>query len=244
MLLLLDEAASGVWNMSVDEALLAWAAESGQGAVRLYSWSEPTLSLGYFQSIADRSAHAASLACSVVRRASGGGAILHDREITYSMVVPHQARWSRAASAWVDTIHDAWIRVLALQNLSARKYGGCGAAEGREDPFLCFARRACGDLVVDDVKILGSAQRRWQGAILQHGSLLCARSRWAPELAGLAEVSGVALDQDRLRRDWIAEVQRSGEFVWSGAELPAEVARAAAEIAREKYGNLAWTAKR
>ena len=78
--------------MAVDEALLLDAAENGIATLRFYEWSEPTLSLGYFQRYDDRYSHAASRDCAIVRRQTGGGAILHDRELTYSLTLPASHR--------------------------------------------------------------------------------------------------------------------------------------------------------
>src|SRR5882724_9809402 len=94
--LIIDPPAHGAWNMAVDEALLESAAVDGIATLRLYQWSEPTLSLGYFQPAADRQTHPASRECPLVRRASGGGAILHDRELTYSLAIPEKS--ARAAT--------------------------------------------------------------------------------------------------------------------------------------------------
>ncbi len=87
----------GAWNMAVDEALLMDAVENGVATLRFYQWSEPTLSLGYFQRYSDREQHAASRKCAVVRRQSGGGAILHDRELTYSLMLPAGSPLTRHA---------------------------------------------------------------------------------------------------------------------------------------------------
>src|SRR5271169_4762547 len=87
--LLVDPPASGAWNMAVDEALVDDAAARHACWLRFYGWSEPTLSLGYFQGYEERLAHRPSRQCPVVRRPSGGGAILHDVEITYSLAIPH-----------------------------------------------------------------------------------------------------------------------------------------------------------
>ena len=86
--LLFDTPAEGAWNMAVDETLGEIAAESGIATLRFYGWSRPTLSLGYFQNYDERLSHSASMNCAIVRRASGGGAILHDRELTYSLALP------------------------------------------------------------------------------------------------------------------------------------------------------------
>ena len=86
--LIIDPPAAGSWNMAVDEALLRSAGESRQLTLRVYQWEQPTLSLGYFQAHERPAEHAASQPCPVVRRATGGGAIVHDREITYSLTAP------------------------------------------------------------------------------------------------------------------------------------------------------------
>ena len=93
---IVDPPADGAWNMAVDEALLLSDERTGL-TIRFYQWEEPTLSLGYFQSLAEREQHPPSVDCPMVRRASGGGAILHDRELTYSMVAPLDQRDPRAA---------------------------------------------------------------------------------------------------------------------------------------------------
>src|SRR5262245_3748574 len=110
--LLIDPPASGAWNMAVDEALLETAATEGLPTLRFYEWERPTLSLGYFQSAADRVHHAASRECPVVRRASGGGAIVHDRELTYSIAVPQANPRSAAAAELYDSFHETLVQAL------------------------------------------------------------------------------------------------------------------------------------
>src|SRR6185369_7453569 len=100
------------WNMAVDEVLLLDAAENGTAALRFYSWSEPTLSLGYFQRYSDREQHAASRACAIVRRQTGGGAILHDRELTYSLVLPEPHPFAKRSPQLYTTVHQAIIESL------------------------------------------------------------------------------------------------------------------------------------
>src|SRR5436190_15116613 len=89
--LIIDPPLIGPMNMAIDEALLESAATDGVATLRLYQWSEPTLSLGYFQAAEERERHQASTNCPLVRRASGGGAILHDRELTYSLALPEKS---------------------------------------------------------------------------------------------------------------------------------------------------------
>src|SRR4051794_9804512 len=105
--LIIDPPCDGAWNMALDEALLLSAERDGIGALRFYTWREPTLSLGYFQPHADRAAHAASKNCTLVRRASGGGAILHDRELTYSIALPRFHHFAHSAEKLYFAAHEA-----------------------------------------------------------------------------------------------------------------------------------------
>ena len=199
--LMMDDPAPGVWNMAVDEALLHSALQGGPPTLRFYQWSEPTLSLGYFQAYADRQLHAPSYRCSAVRRASGGGAILHDDELTYSLVLPIVDRWSGRATDLYQGAHGALVWALAARGVDASLRGDHNAAH-RENTFLCFLRHAAGDVLLGGVKIAGSAQRRVQGAVLQHGSVLLGSSECAPELPGIEELTGRRLDRGELAGGW------------------------------------------
>jgi len=167
--LLIDPPTDGVTNMAVDEALLAAAHEPGALPVlRWYRWSEPTLSLGYFQRWNDVPRLLQSLPR--VRRSTGGGAILHDNELTYSIVFP-EGTWPRKlASEVVADMHEAVADELGVHDFS-RFAGGEQVRLRMEEPFLCFDRRSPNDLVVGADKIMGSAQRRQGGRLLQHGSI-------------------------------------------------------------------------
>ncbi len=239
--LIIDEPARGSWNMAVDETLLEWAGQGGGSALRFYRWDEPTLSLGYFQPYEARAEHPPSADLPVVRRTTGGGAIVHDRELTYSFVTPIRDRFSSAAQDFVKQFHDSLIATLAQHGIAAIL---CGEAETKSEPFLCFQRRNSLDILVGDAKVAGSAQRRHQGALLQHGSILLARSPNAEVLLGLNELSGAALNHHELVRDWS---QRLGElfgfeFV-SSSLTQAELSRATG-IERTRFAHRRWTRKR
>src|SRR5947207_13454995 len=103
--------------MALDEALME-AASGGLCTLRFYRWSAPTLSLGYFQRISDRTTHAASQTCPLVRRQTGGGAILHDREWTYSLTAPAGSPLAVDALALYRAVHGALIEALANQGLA------------------------------------------------------------------------------------------------------------------------------
>lgn len=205
--LIIDPPKDGPWNMAVDEALLESAADSRVASLRLYTWSVPTLSLGYFQPAADRQTHVSSLRCPLVRRASGGGAILHDRELTYSLVLPEKTGLASAARHLYDTCHATLISVLTSLGIPAKLYSqtsSCAADVDTDEsePFLCFQRRTCFDIVSGNAKIVGSAQRRRRGSILQHGSILLAQSAFAPELLGIEELTGKPQSDSELIAHW------------------------------------------
>jgi len=170
-----DEPAAGPDNMAADELLAAEAAEEGRPLVRLYSWSEPTVSLGGFQKLTDARACEAIAGLPLVRRPSGGGAILHGSDLTYAVAVPRAHRWGHDPQVLYDAFHEALVEELRSRGADAARHPGRDPAAGDEDRLLCFDRRARGDVIIraaDGHKILGSAQRRLRGAVLQHGSLL------------------------------------------------------------------------
>jgi lipoyl(octanoyl) transferase len=162
---------SGVANMAIDAAMLDRARAQGVTIVRVYSWSRPTLSLGRnqsaqglydFQRIRERD-------IDVVRRPTGGRAILHWREVTYSVAAPIDAGESLRASY-------ARINLLLLQALQAVGAAAelAGSTQRETHPGLapCFDHPSSGELVAGGKKLVGSAQWRESGAYLQHGSIL------------------------------------------------------------------------
>jgi lipoate-protein ligase A len=224
--------------------------------LRFYQWSEPTLSLGYFQRSADRHKHEASRHCSVVRRQTGGGAILHDRELTYSIALPARHPLARQAQDLYAAVHDAFIATIhtLLPSSPPRwmliRREKLSILPAADDPFLCFQRQAPGDVLLvpegtaGPWKILGSAQRRHRGAVLQHGSLLLERSPAAPELPGLRDLTGVALEPRQLAVAASDHLAAALNLRLADSLFPPESQSIAAELANRKYGGLAWTNRR
>jgi lipoate-protein ligase A len=248
--LILDEPAQGAWNMAVDEALLESAANEEICSLRFYGWSEPTLSLGYFQRYADRQHHHPSRDCLLVRRLSGGGAILHDDELTYSFAAPAKVLTQSNPQLLYGTFHRSLIEVLSTWSIYAQLWDQPSMLPADEEPFLCFQRRSVGDVVVESsssgsIKIAGSAQRRRRGAILQHGSLLFHASIAAPELPGLDSV----MDQKPPNRHellarWPAKLELAlGLSLTAGQHSPRETARART-LAAEKYDSAIWNERK
>jgi lipoate-protein ligase A len=240
---LLDPPASGFWNMSVDEALLESASERGVLSFRIYRWEAPMLSLGYFQADADREKHPPSAACPWVRRPTGGGAIVHDREITYSLAVPVTHDLAKQHLLLYQAVHGALIETLSDWGISAR-LDEIQQSRPAEPPFLCFQRRAPGDVRVGNAKIAGSAQRRLQGAVLQHGSILWARSTAAPELPGLSELTPLLPPEEQFLAAWQQKMADRLHLAWHPHRLTETEWHRAEMLQKLKYATESWNRSR
>jgi len=251
--LLIDPPGPGPWNMAVDEVLLEWANEEGECCWRFYGWDRPTLSLGYFQEYFGRLEHAASGGCKAVRRLTGGGAILHDRELTYSLVLPGHHSLATRRDGLYGIIHTSLIDALAEFGVVAALHkapplnGSNGSSEYNDLPhsdqsqFLCFRRRSPDDVLVGGAKIAGSAQRRRRGAVLQHGSVLLRRCPAAPEVAGLAELTGKEIDAEQLARIWLPTLSRRLVGRWRHQPLSDRRRDLASKLAEARYASARWT---
>lgn len=227
---------SGSWNMSVDEVLLEAAAGRGDCTLRIYEWDQATVSLGYFQSGTDPSLEMRFPGLPKVRRLSGGGAILHHHEVTYSITIADGHPLAVSPAVLYEEVHRRVIAMLAGWGVEVRLRGEPLRFE--TEPFLCFSRGDVRDIVLGRHKIMGSAQRRRRGAVLQHGALLLAVSPHAPEFPGLAELAGCV--QDRLTViSALHQALRSllpGDPVECG--LTESEQRQAAEFAQGRYASL------
>jgi len=162
--------APGAWNMAVDEALAATVAAGGAPVLRVYRWSPPCLSLGRNQPARGRYDLDALAArgIDVVRRPTGGRAVLHHRELTYTVAAP-QALLGGPRRAY-HAINAALVAGLRHLGVPAAQQPAGGRAPV---PSLapCFAEPVEGEVVAAGRKLVGSAQRRLGDTILQHGSL-------------------------------------------------------------------------
>jgi lipoate-protein ligase A len=239
--LLRHEPAAGAWNMAVDEVLLDRTQKRAEPCLRIYGWNEPTLSLGYFQTYSDRHQHAASQTCAVVRRLTGGGAILHDKEITYSIVLPGGHPLAARRDELYHAMHGCLIEALASFGAAARLCEVGTTVKSAPEPFLCFQRRSPGDVLLGEHKILGSAQRRRNGAVLQHGSLLWRTSQAAPELPGVADLSVGLIPSDKLLEGWLDGLAGRLGFSWRNEGMDTTEIGLSHDLAESRYKGEIWT---
>jgi lipoate-protein ligase A len=228
-------------NMALDEVLLQSALERGVASLRFYFWSEPTLSLGYFQSHTERLADSLLKDVAYVRRPTGGAAILHHWEITYALALPAGPPW-HSSENWICRIHHAIAGALRRFEVSATPVV-CGE-EQKLGPHLCFLHQTPADLRINDHKVVGSAQRRPHGATMQHGSILLRRSPHAPSLPGICDLAGREVNASDLEREIVAELSAASRWTfepddWSDAER-----NAAIQLEHTKYATREWNEKR
>lgn len=256
-----DAPADGPTNMALDEALADEACRRGAVLVRLATWARPEVSLGAFQRVGDARGCPALEGLPIARRPSGGGAIVHGSDVTLAIAVPRGHVLAASAQSLYDAAHEAMVETLVERGVPARRWSGTGpGADPPDGPLLCFDRRATGDVVVADAgaacgdrKILGSAQRRLRGAVLQHGSLLLAANDAvgsAGRHAGLEELHPASgpwrLPGGRgVIEGWLRRLAASLGGGW--AEQPGPFRPTDAQAFEEtlaRYGSPAWIERR
>jgi len=235
--------AAGAANMAADEALLQ-SALAGKPSLRFYGWSEPTVSLGYFQPEAVRRENPRLVQLPYVRRPSGGATLVHHHEVTYALALPPGPPWQNglAAQAWLRRIHDIVAAALGDLGVQARLH-----VPAPEDEFLgplCFRHFAAGDLLNGGLKVAGSAQRRHRGALLRHGAILLAQSPCTPELPGILELTGRRLSTEEVCAAVREHFRTATGWGLEEGELTPEERQAVAGLEASKYTSDAWNRKR
>lgn len=216
-----DPALPGAVNMARDEALLATRTTP---TLRFYRWARPTLSLGYFQSASDLPLESLrEQGIDLVRRETGGKAILHDRELTYSLCAPESGALAGGPGAAMQAVHEALAPELSRQAARAIELRHASSLlSDRDGSAWCFEESSALDLVIDGRKLLGSAARRRAGWVLFHGSLVVEAPSstpdigsigFDPDLDALARALGNALGYAFTPGAWTEAEQRCAEQV-------------------------------
>jgi lipoate-protein ligase A len=177
-LLLNSEAGPPAFNMAMDEALLEAVARLGQPVLRLYGWTEPAATFGYFQKFVE--VEQTTLLRPLIRRPTGGGVVPHDADWTYSLAFPPGHEWYllRAEESY-RRVHE-WIQSAFARLGVATELAPCGK---KSAPGQCFVGYEKHDLLWRGRKIAGAAQRRNKLGLLIQGSvqpppLALARPDW------------------------------------------------------------------
>ncbi len=261
--LIITDPASGSWNMAVDEAIARIAARDDRPpTLRFYQWHPPTVSLGRHQPVEDIDGEALSRrGWGIVRRPTGGRAILHTDELTYSIAGPATDPILHGPVLDVyNRISDGLL--LGLQRLGADVEKAPASARSGDASPACFEVPSAYEISIRGKKIIGSAQRRASGFVLQHGSLPL-----RGDITRLVEV--MVFEREREREAFRRHLQSRattleaalGRVVsfWEAAavlvdglnsalgvdfdqaELTPEELDMAYQIEREKYASDAWT---
>jgi lipoate-protein ligase A len=229
--------ADGPTQMATDEALLEVASTP---CLRLYTWLPATVSLGYFQDFAAVSAALPLIAGQhppVVRRITGGGAIWHEHEVTYSLVAElGQGGLPRQVRDIYPLVHGAVMAGLRARGAVLQRQDQAHGDRRYASEPRCFASPAVDDVVTGSgAKVLGSAARTRGSRVLLHGSLKLASNAWDRERA-----SGCGLDLGdaaNVIEEAIAEAL--GEALEAGG-YSAEELSARARIQDARYGSPDW----
>jgi lipoyl(octanoyl) transferase len=232
--------AEGAWNMAADETLLEAAA--GMASLRFYGWSQPALSLGYFQSSGASRAYPRLGELAWVRRPSGGAALVHHHELTYCLALPAGPPWQKRSESWLKSMHAIVRDALALLGVFARL---CDDSEERKlGDVLCFLHQTPGDLLLGASKIGGSAQRKQRGTLMQHGSILLAASSFTPQLPGIRELAGVSLSMEQLGAAVVEQLRKHTGWRFVATEWTPWEREHIDELAARKYSQPVWNSKR
>ncbi len=236
-----DPALDGPINMARDESLMT---RVGRGesppTLRLYQWNPPTISLGYFQPYAEyEKLRPPAGALAVVRRLTGGGAILHDLELTYSLMLPLDHSLLRNGPRKLyELAHDAVISTLGALSIQADRCGETDDSTPTRGPFFCFERRHCVDVLLDGNKLAGSAQRRTRDALLQHGSIILG-NRFDQQTTARPDVS-IEETITALREDLPCRLAQATGATFSPGDWTTDELGAATALI-PKYKGQAWT---
>ncbi len=252
--------------MAVDEAIMeSVEAQIVPPTLRIYGWSPPAVSLGRFQEV-DQQVDTAALCqrgWGLVRRPTGGRAILHDDEVTYSVCVPQDQiedghsviRSYRRLSRGIQS----GLELLGVEAELGRESSAVGGkGNGNQQSAICFSHSTRADMVAAGRKVVGSAQVRRNGIILQHGSVPITLdisdhlavmpgdgSSHKPEslrqaAVGVSDLLGRDVSYDELAEALVAGFSQALAVELQAGELSAQEQARAEHLSAHKYGTEAW----
>lgn len=251
-------------NMAIDELLLKWHSEGKiPPTIRFYGWQKPSLSIGHFQNV-DKTIDLKGVLkhqCDFVRRLTGGSAVLHDNEITYSIIV------SEDHPKIPSSVNEAYY-ILSQGLLEGYRILGIEAdfapytkQKLKSRSAVCFESPAIYEMVVDGKKISGNAQTRKDGVLLQHGSIPMSfdadmlfdlfqfpservrerqRNTFLKRTISINEATGKQHTYEMLQLAFLKGFQRSLNISTAPMELTKEQNEDIADLVNTKYRTNAW----
>lgn len=166
----------GAMNMAIDEAItIAYKEGKVKPTLRFYTWNPACLSVGYFQKLEDEIDlnECKNMKVDYVRRITGGRAVLHDKELTYSIIIGEDNPMiDKSINLSYKYISEGIVKGLLLSGIETDNLN-CGERIGRENlSAACFNAHASYEITINNKKVVGSAQSRKDGVLLQHGSII------------------------------------------------------------------------
>jgi lipoate-protein ligase A len=262
--LLLTPPARGAWNMAVDEAILE---HIGRGkslpTLRLYAWTPPCLSLGHAQTFADVDlARLQARGWELVRRATGGRAILHTDELTYSVIAPtDEPRVEGSVLESYNRLAGALLRAVKSLDVPVEMKEGKVNDNSMPNP-VCFEVPSTYEITAGGKKLIGSAQARRKEGMLQHGSLplsgdltrICQALKFESEAARenavkrllerattVESVLGRRIGWERAAQAFVEAFEAQLGLKFERGALSESESNRAEELVREKYDHPSWT---
>ena len=254
-------ASGGPTNMAVDEALAGLSPD--RATLRFYTWDAPALSIGYFQRIAEIDLAAChQLGVTLVRRPTGGRAVLHRLDLSYCLVLPLRSPWTAVSIAEsYHRINACMQRGFEILGMAASIGPGQVWTSSRRSSPFCFSTIADQEVLVGGKKVIGSAQRRFPGALLQQGSILfdfdpaghlallraAERARAVESfrvIGSLREVLGRLPDRLAVEAALLKGFASEMGMEFAEELLDSEEVELAGRLAESRYGSDRWTFRR
>jgi len=267
--LIITPSLNGATNMAIDESILeAITSQNAQPTLRLYSWEPACLSLGFAQPVSDvNTKELIKRGWDLVRRPTGGRAILHCDEITYAVIGPeNDPRLDGGVLESYNKISQALLATLTNLNIPATAAPISGnqrtSRNNEHQNPVCFEVPSHYEITVNGKKLIGSAQARRKGGVLQHGSipirgdltrilqvlqfqneeaLAQAKSRLAQRATTIEQTLGYTINDTSFIKAMIAAFQQTLNLEIVESELSKLELDRTDQLIREKYNNPIWT---
>ncbi len=254
--LIVDAPQSAARNMAIDEAIaIAFSEGKAPATLRLYSWATPSFSIGAFQKLeSDYIALLEAQEIDLVRRMTGGRGILHDDELTYSVVAgTAHALFSGGIQGTFQSIAGGLLNGLKAVGVEAAVHAPVRSGRPARKNRLCFDAVSVYEITARGKKLIGSAQRRWKNHFLQHGSLVLKKSNLGTPCSQGLPLNLVSEHQITLfelmnrdpRHDVLCQALKTGfenalSITFKAGGLSRDEENRVQECLQKKYGRRLW----